>query len=71
MNAKQYLDHHGKKKAEKLCKKVGTSYAYFSQIAYGHRRPSVEMAKRLAEADSALDVVSLLMAEKRKKDQVA
>jgi transcriptional regulator with XRE-family HTH domain len=61
MDALTYLNLYGKEKATKVAKKAGTNYAYFSQIAYGHRRPSVELALKLVEASKQeLDFVSLL-----------
>ena len=33
-----------------VAKKVGISKSYFSQIANGHRSPSVELAVRIARA---------------------
>lgn len=61
MNAKQFLDLYGKDRCEEVCKLAGTSYAYFNQIAYGHRRPSVEKAQALVEASGGdLDLVALL-----------
>jgi hypothetical protein len=61
MNAKQFLDLYGKERAIEVCKKAGTSYAYFNQIAYGHRRPSVKLAQKLVAASkNDLDFVALL-----------
>lgn len=68
MDALKYLEKHGKEAAERVAKKAGTNMAYFSQIAHGHRRPSVELAERLVSAsaeetpaaDEQLDLLSLL-----------
>lgn len=61
MNAQDYLDLHGIKKAKEVATKANTSYAYFWQIAKGIRRPSVDLAERLVEAsEHELDFVSLL-----------
>lgn len=61
MNAKQFLDAYGKEEAERVALAAKSNYAYFSQLAYGHRRPSVRLAERLVEAsDDRLDFVSLL-----------
>lgn len=53
---------------------AGTNWPYFSQIAYGHRRPSVDLAgelvvaseKLIANPDDRLDLVSLLSAKKKR-----
>lgn len=68
MDAKSFLDKHGKDAAERVAIRAGTNYAYFSQIAHGHRRPSVGLAQKLVEASAhevrkehdRLDFVSLL-----------
>lgn len=53
MDAKAFLDTHGRAVAERVARRAGTNYAYFNQIAYGHRRPSVKLAQRLIEASAA------------------
>jgi transcriptional regulator with XRE-family HTH domain len=68
MNALSFLEKHGKDKATSIAEKAGTNYAYFSQIAHGHRRPSVDLAARLVRAseeeidepNERLDLLSLL-----------
>jgi transcriptional regulator with XRE-family HTH domain len=61
MNARDYLKKHGWKAAEDIAIKAGTTKEYFSQLAYGHRRPSVGLAERLVIASSGkLDFVLLL-----------
>lgn len=50
MNAKQFLDAYGKDESERIACEAGSNYAYFSQIAYGHRSPSARLAKKLVEA---------------------
>jgi hypothetical protein len=55
MEPLNFIEKHGKELAEKVAKAAGTNWAYFSQIAYGHRRPSVELAERLV-AESAKEV---------------
>ena len=61
MNAKQFIDLYGKEKAEQVAARAGTSYAYFTQLASGNRRPSVNLAERLVKArEHELDFVSLL-----------
>lgn len=68
MDAHTFLEKHGKEVAERVAKKAGTNWAYFSQIAYGHRRPSPKLAQRLVDAcegeiekpKERLDFVSLV-----------
>lgn len=61
MNAKQFLESFGKSEAERVAVEAGSNYAYFSQIAYGHRRPSPDLAERLVKAsDNRMDFVALL-----------
>lgn len=50
MDAKQFLDEFGRDAATRVAESAGSNYAYFSQLAYGHRRPSVDLAERLIEA---------------------
>lgn len=65
MNAKEYLDKFGKDRCTEICRVAGTSYAYFNQIAYGHRRPSVDLAQKLVDAsDGELDLLALLTNKK-------
>ncbi len=60
MDAKTFLLEH-RAEVPALCERVGTSPAYFTQIAYGHRRPSVGLAQQLAEASGGrLSVTALL-----------
>lgn len=66
MDAKTFLDEFGKAEAERVAAAAGTNYAYFSQIAHRHRRPSVDMARKLVEAsNNRLSFESLLMVEVR------
>lgn len=53
MNALEFLKRHGKPAAEAVAIAAGTNWAYFSQLAYGHRRPSLPMAERLVAACDA------------------
>jgi hypothetical protein len=53
MDAKAFLDTHGREEATRIARDAGTNYAYFSQIAYGHRRPSVDLAERLVKASGS------------------
>lgn len=74
MDARTYLDTYGRDGAERLIEAVnrnrpperGTTVGYFKQIAYGHRRPSFELAEDMAMHDpmKALDVASLMKARR-------
>lgn len=73
MDALSFLEKHGKEKATKVAEAAGTNYPYFNQIAYGHRRPSVDLAVELvaqsaefiANAEERLDLLSLLQPKER------
>lgn len=68
MNAKQFIDLKGKEAAEAVAIQAGTTIEYLRQIALGHRRPSVALAKRLVAASNHdMDFVSLLTFERGKK----
>lgn len=54
MEAGAFLEKHGKDIAQRVAKLAGTNYAYFSQIATGHRRPSPDLARRLVSASAAV-----------------
>jgi hypothetical protein len=79
MDALSFLEKHGKEVAERVATAAGTNYAYFSQIAYGHRRPSVDLAQKLvasstlefAEAADQLDFQSLLVPKQRAASPLA
>jgi len=61
MDALAYLNKHGWERMERVAKAAGTNRAYMSQIAHGHRRPSYDLAVRLAEAsDGEMDVHALM-----------
>lgn len=68
MDARAFLDKHGKEICVRVAKLAGTKWVYFSHIAYGHRRPSPDLARRLVAAsagvvrkpDDQLDFESLL-----------
>lgn len=52
MDARSFLDKFGRDEAARIAGAAGTNYAYFSQLAYGHRRPSVKLAERLIAASA-------------------
>jgi len=67
MNLKEYQQLKGGEAMDALAEKIGTSRAYLSHCANGHRRPSVDMAHKLVEASNhELDFVSLLLVPQRK-----
>jgi hypothetical protein len=53
MDAMTFLKEAGRDAAEQVARAAGTNYVYFSQIAYGHRKPSPNLARRLVEASGA------------------
>jgi hypothetical protein len=50
MDAFEFLRVHGPKESERVAVRAGTTYAYFRQIAYGHRFPSRGLALALEHA---------------------
>lgn len=73
MDARTYLDNHGQSGAQALVDAVNAAggkctVGYFKQIAYGYRRPSVELAELMVEHDPhrQLELMALLKARKRK-----
>lgn len=54
MDASTFLGKHGKEVAAKVAKLAGTNYAYFSQIANSHRRPSPDLARKLVAASAGV-----------------
>lgn len=70
MNARQYLDKHGRDKARELAERAGTNLPYFEQLACGARAPSFTLAERLVAADEGgdLDVLSLMRAKSERDE---
>lgn len=65
MDAKTFITEFGRKEARRVAEAAGTSYVYFSQLAYGHRRPSVYLAERLvAASDGRMSFEALLKAKR-------
>ena len=68
MNALAFIEKHGREAATAVAEAAGSNFAYFSQIAHGHRRPSVDLAEKLVtasaekfpNAEDQLDFVSLM-----------
>lgn len=50
MNPRDYFQTHEREHLEAVAKAAGTNYAYFSQIAYGHRKASPALCQRLEQA---------------------
>lgn len=68
----EFLERYGKEETERISEGAGTNYAYFSQIAYGHRRPSVELAEKLVEqSGNRLSFEKLLRAKRVKGEDAA
>lgn len=64
MTALELLKARGDDAAEVLATRAGTTLAYFKQIAYRHRRPSADLAKKLAAvSDGDLDAAEMLLAD--------
>ncbi len=62
MDAKTFLDTYGREEAERVAVAAGTNFAYFYQIALGHRRPSVKLAVKLEHAsDGRMTFTELLL----------
>lgn len=70
MDALEYLKTHGEPHCEAMALRAKTSLGYFKQIAYRHRRPSVDLARALErETQGALSAADLLFVElKRPND---
>ncbi len=70
MSALEYLNRFGWQATEALAKAAGTNRSYFSQIAYGHRRPSYELAQVLVEkSDNLLSLVKLLESKRTNRGE--
>ncbi|WP_011298532.1 transcriptional regulator [Cupriavidus necator] len=67
MDAKTFIEKFGTDEATRVAVAAGTNYSYFSQIAHGHRRPSVQLADRLVEASGSRLSFEALMRSKRDK----
>lgn len=62
MNAKQFIEKHGRERARLVAEVAGTNLVYFIQIANGHRNPSRKLAKKLVDAsDGDMTFVELMM----------
>lgn len=59
MDMKAYLKQAGPEEREALAKKVGSSVAYFYQIAGGHKKAGAQLCKALVEAESRLTLAEL------------
>jgi hypothetical protein len=64
MTALEFMRTRGDLETEALAIRAGTTLAYFKQIAYRHRRPSADLARKLAaESAGALDAAELVFVE--------
>lgn len=68
MNALEFLNEYGRDEAERVAVAAGTKYAYFNQLAYGHRRPSVELAQELVRASGGRLKFDALLLFKRNSE---
>lgn len=67
MDAKTFYDKYGRERCEQVAKGANSQLGYFMQIAYGHSRPSPDLAERLVKASgNKLDFVALLTQKKKK-----
>ena len=72
MDVKDFYIATGRELCTQIAEKAGTSIDYFSQIAYGHRRASVDLAHALvaaaeelvADPEKRLDLMSMLKPKK-------
>ena len=71
MDAKAFLAQYGIAEATRVSVAAGTNYQYFSQIAHGHRRPSVELAEKLVKASGDRLSFEALMRAKKAKPKAA
>lgn len=72
MTALEFMKARGEAKTEALAVRAGTTLAYFKQIAYRHRRPSAELAQRLAaESGGAMVAADLVFVELKVPSQPA
>jgi len=66
MNAHQFLKMYGAVEADRVATCAGTTLGYFKQIAYGHRRPSPELAEKLEDMSDGRMDFRVLLSKKRK-----
>lgn len=72
MDAFAFLKHNSPDRITAVAAEAGTTFEYFKQIAYGHRRPSVLLAKRLVETSHGeLDFEDLLLSPERREQRLA
>lgn len=66
MNAKQFLEKYGRERCAEVAAAAETNFAYFSQIAYGHRHPSRNLARRLSKAsNNEMTFIELMMPDEK------
>lgn len=59
MDMKTYLKQAAPEARETLATKVGSSVAYFYQIAGGHKKPGPQLCKALVDAEPLLTLAEL------------
>lgn len=68
----EYMKSRTEAEVRAICSVAKTKFSYFEQIAYGHRRPSFELAERLADASGgAMSVIELLNAKRDRENRIA
>lgn len=50
MNAKEYEHMAGIEKAEQVVRMAGTKWSYWRHFCTGHKRPGVDLARKLVKA---------------------
>ena len=60
----------GYKKVNELCLAAGTTYDYWKLIAYGHKRPSVDLAYRLVDKSEGILEFKALLPPKEELSQI-
>jgi hypothetical protein len=72
MTPLEFMQSRGEDETETLARRAGTTLAYFKQIAYRHRRPSTDLAQKLAVASGgALNAAELVFVELKKPGERA
>jgi len=72
MTPRRFIESAGIEEAKRVSVAAGSSYPYFSQIAYGHRRASPGLAERLAaESAGRMTELEILYPERYQDDEAA
>lgn len=63
MDARTYLRETPREEVEAMCRRAGTKYSWFYQVALGHGNFHVKTAQRVvAESGNKIDLLSLIQA---------